>query len=242
MLRLLTLVVRRLKRDPEYSFDGSMSGADVFGMVAKVSAGLLRGLAHRPFLRSCHGIVLIGPRVALRNRSHISIGRNFIAEDGAEIQGLSVNGVRFGDNVTVGALAMIRPSGYYGRAIGMGLTVGDRSNIGPYAYIGASGGITIGNDVMMGPRVSMFAENHNFAQTDVLMRDQGVSHAPIRIEDDCWLASNCVILAGVTVGRGSVVAAGAVVTKDVPPFSIVGGNPARTIRSRNGSATQEVEP
>lgn len=232
MIAILTWIVRQLKRDPRYTFDPALTASDVAAMVLKVTAGILRGLIHRPFLAACRGILIVGADVQLRNRGHIRAGRNLVVEAGAEIQGLSQDGVWFGDNVTVGALAMIRPSGYYGRNIGVGLRVGDRSNIGPYAYIGASGGIVIGRDVMMGPRVSMFAENHVFTETNRTMRDQGVALAPIVIEDDCWLASNCVILAGVTVGRGSVVAAGAIVTKSVPPYSIVGGNPARVIRSR----------
>jgi acetyltransferase-like isoleucine patch superfamily enzyme len=167
-----------------------------------------------------------------RNCGRITLGRNFVAEDDCEIQGLSRVGVKFGNNVTVGAYAMIRPSGYYGREIGEGLEVGDGSNVGPYCYLGASGGISIGKEVLMGPRVSLFAENHNFERTDISMRQQGVTRHRIVIEDDCWLASGSIILAGVTIGRGSIIAAGAVVTKDVPPYSIVAGNPARVIRSR----------
>ena len=64
------------------------------------------------------------------------------------------------------------------------------------------------------------------------MIDQGVTRSFVKIENDCWIAANSIILAGVTVGRGSIVAAGSVVTKDVPPFSIVGGNPAKIIKSR----------
>ena len=64
------------------------------------------------------------------------------------------------------------------------------------------------------------------------MIEQGVNRSFVKIEDDCWIASNAVILAGVTVGKGAVVAAGSIVTKDVPPYSIVGGNPAKIIKSR----------
>jgi acetyltransferase-like isoleucine patch superfamily enzyme len=64
------------------------------------------------------------------------------------------------------------------------------------------------------------------------MKLQGVTRDPIVIEDDCWIASHSIVLAGVTIGRGSIVAAGSVVTKSVPPYSIVAGSPARVIRSR----------
>jgi|GEM_PF-66702 len=232
ILSLLQVLVKKVKRDPRYALDESLTTGDVAAMLAKLTLGFLRGLWHRPFLAGASGLCFVGSRAKLRNRGHITVGRNFVAEDGCEIQGLARRGLRFGDNVTVGALSMIRPSGYYGREIGEGLVVGDRSNIGPYCYLGASGGITIGNDVMMGPRVSLFAENHNFARTDIPMRDQGVTRLAIVVEDDCWLASGSVILAGVTIGRGSIIAAGAVVTRDIPPWSIAVGNPARVLRSR----------
>ena len=85
---------------------------------------------------------------------------------------------------------------------------------------------------MMGPRVGLFAENHVYDDIDRVMRDQGVKRQPILIEDDCWLASSSTILAGVTVGRGAIVAAGSIVTADVPPYAIVGGAPAKVIRHR----------
>jgi acetyltransferase-like isoleucine patch superfamily enzyme len=85
---------------------------------------------------------------------------------------------------------------------------------------------------MMSPGVSIFAENHNFLDPSLPMKDQGVTVEFVKIEDDCWLASNSIILAGVTVGKGSVIAAGAVVTKDVPPYSVVAGSPAVVIKSR----------
>jgi acetyltransferase-like isoleucine patch superfamily enzyme len=85
---------------------------------------------------------------------------------------------------------------------------------------------------MMGPRVNLLAENHNFSRVDIAIKAQGVTRAGIVIEHDCWLGANCSILAGVRIGQGSIVATGAVVTRDVPPYSIVGGVPARIIKSR----------
>ena len=110
--------------------------------------------------------------------------------------------------------------------------MGDRSSIGPHGYIGCSGGITIGNDVMMGPGVRLFSENHETADTHKTIRDQGVKWAPIVIEDGAWIASGVTITAGVRIGAGAVVAAGAVVTLDVEPGSVVAGVPARKLRQR----------
>jgi len=132
----------------------------------------------------------------------------------------------------VGRFASICPTNPLLGEPGEGLKVGDNSNIGPGSYIGCSGYIEIGSRVMMGPRISLMGENHVFARTDIPMKEQGVRREFIKIEDDVWLGVNSTVLAGVTVGRGSIVAAGAVVTADVPPFSIVGGVPARILKSR----------
>jgi len=201
-------------------------------LLAKVAPMFLRGLWARLWLKQARGLILIGRQVTIRNPQYISVGRNFVAEDYCEIQGLSTQGITFGDHVTIGRFAMIRPSGYYGREIGVGLRVGHHSNIGPYCYIGCSGGIDIGSNVLMSPRVTMSAETHNFDRRDRPIRAQGVTREAIVIEDDCWLASGSIILAGVRVGQGAVVAAGAVVTSDVPPYAVVAGAPARLIRWR----------
>ncbi|TKJ42538.1 hypothetical protein CEE37_02290 [candidate division LCP-89 bacterium B3_LCP] len=232
ILKVVELLVQKVKNDPSYQLDSAIHLSDLIAMSTRLGLGFLRGLYHRISLKRAKGLCFVGKGVKLSNRKHISIGCNFVAEDNCEIQGISKKGVKFGDNVTVGSHAMVRPSGYYGRYVGEGFEIGDRSNIGPYCYIGAYGGITIGSDVMMAPRVSLFAENHNFDRTDVPMHQQGCEKKEIVIEDDCWLASGCTILAGVTVGHGSIIAAGAVVTKNVPPYSVVAGNPAKVIRSR----------
>lgn len=91
--------------------------------------------------------------------------------------------------------------------------------------------ITIGNNVMLGPRVNLFTAGHPI-DADVRISDLEFG-LPIVIEDKVWIGGNATILPGVTVGENSIVAAGAVVTKDVPANSIVGGNPARLIRMIN---------
>lgn len=192
----------------------------------------VRGTWQRLFFGGSSGLVLCGKGVSVRYGKYLSAGRDLIVEDYAEINALSTRKVILGDRVTVGKFAIIRPSNVYGGDIGEGLKVGNNSNIGPYAYIGCSGYIEIGNNVMMGPRVGIYAENHVFSRTDIPMKEQGVERRFVKIEDDVWIASNSVILAGVTIGRGSVVAAGSVVTRDVPPYSVVAGSPAVIIRNR----------
>lgn len=236
----MNLIERIIKQLNIQTSDGSMFGnrstRHILQMANKLAPMALRGFWWRLWLRSTTGLLLIGKNVTIRNPQHISVGRNFVVEDYCEIQGLSQQGLWFGERVTIGRFAMIRPSGYYGRDIGVGLRIGNRSNIGANCYIGCSGGIEIGENVMMSPGVNLFAENHNFARTDIPMKDQGVTLNRIVVEDDCWLASGSTILAGVQVGRGAVVAAGAVVTTDVPPYAIVGGVPAKIIGWRKSTS------
>jgi acetyltransferase-like isoleucine patch superfamily enzyme len=208
---------------------------DNLEMLCKAGPMVLRGLYWKLWLKRAAGLVLVGKHVTIRNPQYISAGRSFVAEDYCEIQGLAKGGIVLGDHVTIGRFAMIRPSGYYGREMGAGLTIGDHSNVGPYCYLGCSGIIEIGNHVLMGPRVTMSAENHNFDRCDLLISQQGVTRERITIEDDCWLGSGSIIVAGVHIGKGSIVAAGAVVTKDVPAYAIVAGVPARIIRSRDSA-------
>jgi len=210
--------------------------ASALQLSSKVLPMLLRGLWWRVWLRRASGFILVGRHVAIRNPQYISVRGNFVVEDYSEIQGLSKDGISFGEHVTIGRFAMIRPSGYYGREIGDGLTVGDYSNIGAYCYIGCSGRIIIGDNVMISPGVSLYAENHRFDRLDIPMRDQGVVREPITIEDDCWLASGSTILAGVHIGEGAIVAAGAVVTRNVPSYAIVAGVPA-SVKSWRKPAT-----
>ena len=192
----------------------------------------IRGLFVRLRIKSAKGLLLIGKKVRIFYPNNLQVGYNTIIEDGAEINCLSLQGIKLGNRVTIGKYAIIRPSNIYGGPIGEGLTMGNNSNIGPYNYIGCSGKITIGNNVMLAPRVSIYAENHVFDHPEILIRDQGVEKKEVIIEDDCWIAANSILLAGVTIGKGSVVAAGSVVTENVPPYSVVAGVPAKWIKSR----------
>ncbi len=225
-------IVRLVKRNPNYNIDDAMPTSALVAMLWAVAMSLLRGMLRRPFIGQKRGLLFLGKQVTIRNPGMLHVGRSFVAEDYTEIQALSSDGVEIGDNVTMARFAMIRPSGYYGGELGVGFKIGDNSNIGAYSYMGAAGGIRIGSSVMMGPRVSILAEQHNFNAIDIPMKEQGTSRKGIVIEDDVWLGGNCVILDGVTVGRGAVVAAGAVVNKDVPQFAVVGGVPAKVLKLR----------
>lgn len=214
-------------------FDQRWDNRSTWGVLFRMLVWFLRGSCKRIWFKSSKGVLLIGKRVTIRQAHYLSVGRNFVAQDNCEINCLSERGITFGDKVTVGSYAIIRPTNLYGGDPGDGLKVGNNSSIGPYSYIGCSGFIEIGDNVMISPRVSIYSENHNFDDSEAPIIDQGVSRSFVKIEDDCWIAANSVILAGVVIGKGAVVAAGSVVTKDVSPFSVVAGNPAKMVKRRN---------
>ncbi|WP_005037576.1 acyltransferase [Holophaga foetida] len=111
------------------------------------------------------------------------------------------------------------------------IRIGDNSGLGVDCVAG--GPLDIGRNVMMGAGVIIFTRNHAFEDTDIPMQAQGYSPAQhVIIEDDVWIGARVIILPGRRIGRGAVIAAGAVVTRDVPAMSIVGGNPAKPIRTR----------
>lgn len=213
-------------------FPKEWQNADILNTLFRLSFFYLRGMFQRLFFKRSSGWVLVGKGASIRYARHLSVGRDFIVEDYAEVNCMTYRGIIVGDRVTIGKHAIIRPTNIYGSAIGEGLKIGNNSSIGPYSYIGCSGYIEIGDNVMMSPRVSIYAENHLFDHPDLTIKEQGVKREFVKIEDDCWIAANTVILAGVTIGRGSIIAAGSVVTKDIPPYSIVGGVPAKVIKSR----------
>lgn len=106
--------------------------------------------------------------------------------------------------------------------------IGDHTRIGLHNTI--IGPVDIGSHVNLAQGITVTALNHNFNDTDKRIDEQGVSTTPVTIEDDVWVGANAVILPGVTIGNHCVVAAGAVVTKDVPPHSLVAGVPAKVIK------------
>jgi len=115
-------------------------------------------------------------------------------------------------------------------ASGRDIEIGDNSGLGLNSRV--AGPLSIGNDVMMAPNVSIYTQNHETENIYRPMRLQTAAKHKVTIGDDVWIGANAIILPGVTIGNGAIVAAGAVVTKDVEPFAVVGGNPAKTIKIR----------
>ena len=118
-----------------------------------------------------------------------------------------------------------------GACFGPGLEIGDNSGVGINCEI--YGPVKIGNNVMMGPEVVIYTSGHKHDRVDVPMIEQGSEESrAVTIGNDVWIGRRAIIMPGVTIGNGCIIGAGAVVTKDVPDYSIAGGVPARVIKSR----------
>lgn len=109
--------------------------------------------------------------------------------------------------------------------------IGNKSRIGLRNTI--IGPVTIGNQVILAQNVVISGLNHNYVDINQPISKQGVNTSPIIIEDECWIGANSTITAGVHIGKHSIIAGGSVVTKSVPPYTIVGGNPARILKQYN---------
>ena len=130
-------------------------------------------------------------------------------------------GARLGRNVNI----------EHGADFDSRLVIGDNSSLGIDAE--AHGPVTIGRDVMMAPECVILTQNHCHDRTDIPMIQQGNEEPrPVTIGDDVWIGRRVIVLPGVTIGGGSIISAGAVVTKDVEPYTIVGGVPAKIIKHR----------
>ena len=115
---------------------------------------------------------------------------------------------------------------------GWEIELGDNSSLGVNCFVPYD--LKVGKDVMMGPYVVIIGDNHEFSRRDIPMRLQGrIEYSPVVIEDNVWIGARAILLPGIKIGNGAIIGAGAVVTKDVPPYAICGGNPAKIIKYRS---------
>lgn len=165
----------------------------------------------------------VSPYADIRYPSNLSIGKK------ANLGNCTI--IASGKGVNIGKAVQIC-NGVIIDAQDGKVEIGESSAIGPYVVIYGQGGVKIGEYCSIATHSTIVASNHVFKDRTKYIRLQGVTQQGIVIEDDVWIAANCVILDGVTVGIGSIIAAGAVVTKDVLAYSIVGGIPAKIIGDR----------
>ncbi len=224
---LITSIIKY--KTPSFQFDDSVSSSMLFSLVITKFSSWLRSfkmlLAGQFYTK-----LFFGKNVQLDYANNIKFGDWNQIEDHVYISALGKKPIRFGNNVRIGAFSRIITSTSFNK-IGSHINIGNNVGVGEFAYLGGGGGLDIGNDCIIGQYFSCHPENHIFQNPDQLIRLQGVSRKGIKIGNNCWIGAKVTILDGVEIGDNCVIAAGAVVTKSMPNNSVIGGVPAKIIKS-----------
>lgn len=187
-----------------------------------------------PFLLGEVGTgVVVGRNVTFRHPHKIFLGNRVVIDDNAvlDAKGEGNDGIRLGDQVAVGRNSILSCKG---KSPGGSITVGLNTNIAMNCVIHAEEEVEIGKNVLFAAYVYIVGGgNHEFNRTDrPIIEQPSINKGGVVIEEDVWLGAGVTVLDGVSVGKGCVLGAGAVVNKNVPPYSVCVGVPARVIRSR----------
>ncbi len=191
---------------------------------------VFRGFYYKIFFKKVNGLFFVGKNVEIIFCSKITCGRSVTIDNNVKINALSKKGIYIGNNVSILNNTIIDCTGVFNN-IGDGLIIGDNVGIAQNCFIQVRAYVSIGNDVIFGPNVSIFSETHLYKNTNIPIRKQGVSRKGVIIEDGVWIGTRAVVLDGVTIGKNSVIAAGSVVNKNVPPYTVYGGVPAKLIKN-----------
>ena len=228
--KVLSKIISKIKKEP-YEVDEAINFSVMISMIWDKSIMVIRGLWHKIWLKKAKGIIFIGKIVKIRNHKKIQLLGSATIEDGCMINALSKDGITIGNNFSIGRNSIIECTGVI-RELGEKMIIEENVGIAANAFIAVRGTVTIGKNTIIGPGVSIHAENHNYSEIEKPIRLQGATRKGITIGEDCWIGSKVTILDGVHIGNHAVVAAGAVINKDVPEYAIVGGVPAKIIKMR----------
>lgn len=230
MKKFFDYVVKKLGKKEYYLDEGISNYFMAYLMLLKL-VQLKKGFFLKIRLKKSSGLVFVGRHTRVLSAKKIKVGKTFSLGDNVKINALSKYGVQIGDNVSILDNTIIECTGVL-RSLGAGLDIGNDVGIAQNCFIQVRAKVTIGNNVNFGPYVKVFSENHNFSNRELPIKNQGETRLPVVIEDDVWIGASATILGGVTIGKGSIIAAHSLVNKDVMPYTIVGGVPAKFIKKR----------
>lgn len=174
-------------------------------------------------------VVFVGPRVRVRGKNRLSLARGVYIGDDTIVDARGTRGVSLAPGSRLGRNGIITTTSHLS-LMGVGVSIGKRSGIGDFFHIGASGGLTVGEDVIVGPYLLVHSQEHNYLDQEKPIRDQGTTQTEVIVGDNCWIGSRVTLLAGTQLGPRTVVAAGAVVRGIHPGGEILAGIPAKAIK------------
>lgn len=211
----------------------------LFGWFPTIIGIAIRALVYRLILRM-DGLAAIENRVRIRFASNIHLHPGVYLDEGVYLHACP-NGIEIGANSFVMHFAELHV--YNFRELpNARIRIGKNCLISEFNVLRGQGGILIGDNVYTAPHVQILAVNHVYGDPTRPIIEQGITAQGIAIEDDAWIGAGAIILDGVRVGRGAVVGAGAVVTEDVAPHTVVGGVPAKMLKTLAESSMSHQLP
>jgi acetyltransferase-like isoleucine patch superfamily enzyme len=206
----------------------------LFAWIPLAPGRRLRNLVYRSILGRIGKSTNIETGVELINANSIELGHRVRIDRDVRLRNIKRNTkICLGDRACLGRGVNVKVHPGEGGKI----EIGDRTSIGPYSCLSGLF-IKIGKDCLIAPHVGIFANNHVYADPTLPIVEQGHSYEGIVIEDDCWLGYGAKVMDGVKISQGSVIGAGAVVTRDIPPYSVAVGVPAKVISRREQMSGQ----
>tara|TARA_B110000211_G_C14071041_1_gene549982 strand:+ start:1203 stop:1913 length:711 start_codon:yes stop_codon:yes gene_type:complete len=228
MKKLIESIIKL--RNPNFHLDSNVSIWFIISLVSEKTIEWLRAQKYR-IVGKKWSLVFIGKHSVIKGVGSVEFGKWVKIGRGVKLFSLGREGIAIGNNSGIGDYSSLVVSMTLNQ-IGKGIKIGNNVGIGEYAYLGGAGGLEIGDDCIIGQYLSCHPENHNFNNVDQLIRLQGTTRIGITIGENCWIGSKVTICDGVKVGDGCVIAAGSVLTKSFPSNSVIGGVPARVLKSR----------
>jgi acetyltransferase-like isoleucine patch superfamily enzyme len=197
------------------------------GWVPSVPGIALRALAYRLIMR-VDGFAAVENGVRISFAENVRLGRRAYLDRGVYLHACP-GGIEIGAEAFVMHNAELHVFNFRDLPHAF-IRIGRRTFVGESVIVRGQGGVEIGDDVLIAPRAQILAINHNYADVSRPIIDQGITGRGIVVEDGSWIGAGAIVLDGVRIGRGAVVGANAVVTRDVPPHTVVVGSPARVVK------------
>jgi acetyltransferase-like isoleucine patch superfamily enzyme len=215
----------------DYLLQGTLT--TLLGWIPGLPGIALRNVAYRSAMR-IEGVAAIEPHVRLRHMRNIRLGRGAYLDQGVYLHA-TPGGIEIGDRTTIMHNTELHVFNFRDLPHAF-IRIGSDTFVGESVVVRGQGGVTIGDSVLIAPGAKILAINHNYSDITRPVIEQGISGRGISVEEGAWIGAGACVLDGVTVGRGAVVGANAVVTRDVPPHTVVVGSPAQVVKDLRTAA------